>query len=319
MNDLSQEIFEVAKSVVSTVENSVKKLNFSKFNLPALSNDIAIEIISQEIENDIKNIIKNSREQLNTPKQGISIIDIPSPENDNPVFNIWIGALIALIITKQLYPTRLDKNTGLPFTLYNASAEGQKLLDKNGIKYYSPEQILGFHTDGIVLEDALWSPKFVSIYNMHLAYKKPGNFHWIPFALWNEFSEWNDRLSKKRFKLGITPITYKTAANDLVITSNGEFDVALMIQTEGATIPFFNGEVSSCISDPLFNINHIKHMHESLSKNSTRISAPIKARRLFIVNNWLGAHARDIFEEPLTGVKYSRSFFRAMSSEIICA
>lgn len=57
-------------------------------------------------------------------------------------------------------------------------------------------------------------------------------------------------------------------------------------------------------------------MLASLSRNSIRISTPLRSRRLFILNNWLGAHARDIFEEPIEGVKYTRSFFRSMSAKM---
>ncbi|WP_235033917.1 hypothetical protein [Pantoea sp. 18069] len=56
-----------------------------------------------------------------------------------------------------------------------------------------------------------------------------------------------------------------------------------------------------------------------MSTNKTCISTPLRPRRLFILNNWLGAHARDIFEEPLENVKYTRSFFRMMSKEAACA
>jgi hypothetical protein len=57
----------------------------------------------------------------------------------------------------------------------------------------------------------------------------------------------------------------------------------------------------------------------SLSTNKTCISTPLRPRRLFVLNNWLGAHARDIFKEPLENVKYTRSFFRMMSKEAACA
>lgn len=86
---------------------------------------------------------------------------------------------------------------------------------------------------------------------------------------------------------------------------------------DGINVPFFNGEITSCITDSKFNIDHIKKMQESLSFEKNKISIPIKARRLFILNNWLGAHARDIFEDQLENLNCSRSFFRAMSSDYL--
>ncbi|MNV60318.1 hypothetical protein D3C71_1527770 [compost metagenome] len=232
---------------------------------------------------------------------------------------MWIGSLIALIISKRIYSIRTDPNTSLPFTIYNASSEGEALLKKNGIKYYSPEQNLGFHTDGIVSKNLLWSPNFVSIYNVYLGYKKPGNFHWVPFSLWDEFEKWKQELAAKRFKVEITPITYKHANTELEVTSEGEFEVSLMRVDGDHCVPFFNGEVTACASHPDFEIEKVKRMLISLSNNKTRISTPLRPRRLFILNNWLGAHARDIFEDPLKNVKFTRSFFRMMSIEAACA
>lgn len=319
MYSINEDINEVGSAVLRVAEKEVINAGFDKLNWAILKNEKAINNIDEKIGEVLDELIFKAKEDLINPEKGLAVIDIPSIDGADCLEDMWLGSLIALIVSKRIYSIRNDPNTGLPFTIYNASSAGEALLKKNGIKYFSPEKNLGFHTDGIVSQNSLWSPNFVSIYNVYLGYKKPGNFYWVPFALWDEFKEWQNKLGSKRFKLEITPITYKGLNDELKITSNGDFEVELMRAKGDGFIPFFNGEVMACVSDPAFEMQGVKQMLESLSCNKTRISTPLRSRRLFILNNWLGAHARDIFEEPLEGVKYTRSFFRIMSSEMACA
>lgn len=319
MNSNKSNILEVSASALKIAADVRSKAGFDKYNWAALTNEQAIDFIDNSIGSILNPLIESAHKGLIDPTQGLAVIDIPSIEGLDQATDMWIGSLISLIVSRRIYPIRTDPNTTLPFTIYNASHEGETLLKEKGIKYYSPEKNLGFHTDGIVLDNLLWSPNFVSIYNVYLGYKKPGNFHWIPFILWDEFEKWKKELISKRFKLEITPITYKHANNELQVTSAGDFEVSLMITDGNNCVPFFNGEVVACVNDPDFKIGNVKRMLASLSINKKCISTPLRPRRLFMLNNWLGAHARDIFEEPLENVKYTRSFFRMMSKQIICA
>jgi hypothetical protein len=312
-------ILETSAIVLKIAADTITKAGFEKCNWAALKNEQAIDFIDNIIGSTLKPLIDSAQKALIDPAQGLAVIDIPSIEGIEQATDMWIGSLIALIISKRIYSIRIDPNTSLPFTIYNASSEGEYLLKKNGIKYYSPEQNLGFHTDGIVSDNLLWSPNFVSIYNVYLGYKKPGNFHWIPFSRWDEFDKWKQELASKRFTVEITPITYRHANTKLEVTSQGEFEVSLMRVDGDHCVPFFNGEVTACVSDSDFEIEKVKRMLISLSTNKTCISTPLRPRRLFVLNNWLGAHARDIFKEPLENVKYTRSFFRMMSKEAACA
>jgi hypothetical protein len=302
--------------ILNTLQKSKNKIGFESLNWAELKNEKLLESASIEIGEAMNELIGKVQSVLMDPHQGLAVLDIPSIENTDQLTDMWMGSLIALIISRRIYKVHLDPNTNLPFTIYNASTSGEKLLRENGIKYYSPEKNLGFHTDGIVTGKSLSSPKFVSIYNVYLGYKKPGNFHWVPFALWDQFKNWQKQLLDKRFLLEITPITYKEADAKLKVTGHGQFKVSLMHKHHNDVIPFFNGEVISCVDDEKFDMREVENMLTSLSKNSMRISVPLKSRRLFILNNWYGAHARDIFAEPIEGVKYTRSFFRMMSAEM---
>lgn len=51
-------------------------------------------------------------------------------------------------------------------------------------------------------------------------------------------------------------------------------------------------------------------MRNSLLKNDFKIRIPQKERRIIFLNNILGFHARDIFEEPIEGVDLSRVMLR---------
>lgn len=271
MHSIQGNILEASTIALKIAATTRTQAGFYKYNWAALTNEQAIDTIDNAIGGILSPLIDSAQKALMDPAQGLAVIDIPSIEGLDQATEIWIGSLIALIISKRIYSIRIDPNTSLPFTIYNASSEGEALLKKNGIKYYSPEQNLGFHTDGIVSDNLLLSPNFVSIYNVYLGYKKPGNFHWIPFSLWDEFGKWKQELASKRFKIEITPITYKHANTALEITSEGEFEVSLMRFDGDQCVPFFNGEVTACVNQPDFEIKKVKSMLTSLSTNKTCI------------------------------------------------
>lgn len=87
--------------------------------------------------------------------------------------------------------------------------------------------------------------------------------------------------------------------------------------TDGKIVVFLNGEVVGSSSVQTWErLKHsVKGLTASLSSNSERLGAPIKGRRMFILNNTLGFHARDIFEESIPGTKYTRSFLRTVARE----
>ena len=51
-------------------------------------------------------------------------------------------------------------------------------------------------------------------------------------------------------------------------------------------------------------------MRNSLLKNEFKIRIPQKERRIIFLNNTLGFHARDVFEEPIENVDLSRVMLR---------
>lgn len=316
MND--SKVIQIPESAYARLNQIAVASGFNGDNWASLANTDSVSGVKEEIASFLQNEISEAKLLLNDAERGIVVFDLPELDDLDTARNMWLGSLMAIVLTKLTYDVRPDSHTGMPFTIYNASSQGERLLKKNGIKYHSPEQILGFHTDGMVDGAHLASPKYVSIYNVFLGYLKTANFHWVPFARWNDFHGWQNKLVNKKFNLEITPITYKKPDDELEVISDGAYEVSV-IQKNGdnSFVPFFNGEIVSCTSDPEFDMTAIKNMQTSLNRCSDRISIPIQGRRLFMVNNWLGAHARDIFEEPIENLQYSRSFFRAMSQEML--
>lgn len=267
---------------------------------------------------DASDLLKTIKGQISDCDLGISVIDIPIPQAGVSVRQeIWFGAFVALGLIRNTFSPRKDKNTNLDFSIYNASPLGAKLLESKGIKYFSPEKNLGFHTDGLISDTSILSPKTVGIYNMFFGYQKPGSFFWAPFSKWNRFEEFCETVSNKIYSIEITPITYKNNVGDLIVDQQGIFDIPLIAKQEGLAIPYFNGEIVGCFTDKQSDLIALTNLMRSLESEAKIFYVEQKERRLIILNNWFGAHASDVFEEPLTKAGYTRSFFRAMDEDAI--
>ena len=317
MQTLPLDACELPVEALVAIRERATAAGVERFDWASLSDPEVLGKLDDFVGNRLDDTIASVRSTVEDPYKGISVLDIPELSDCPRTEDMWAASVAALLIARRLSPLRIDSTTKRPFTIYNASSRGEEALIEKGIKYYSPEQNLGFHTDGIVRDGALWSPRYVSIYNVYFGYRQPGNFFWVPFARWNQFDEWKRKLSDRKFRLEITPITYRNPSGELIVTSDGQYVVSLLSRSGQITVPFFNGEVIGCESDPSFDMGEIRQMLASLSTNPARFGIPLRARRLFVLNNWLGAHARDIFKDPLEGVKYTRSFFRAMSQEML--
>jgi hypothetical protein len=272
--------------------------------------DITDEVISfapilvSEIHDKINNY-------LNDAYNGIAAIDIPHGISSNLTHDTLLGAIISQTITSSFMKPALDRKNATPFTIYNASKAGEEKLKKAGLKFYSPAEKIGFHTDGRIEGSKVYIPEFLSIYNLFIAYKKTGDFHWLPFLLWNEFEEFAEVTGwNTPFEFELTPIVYSF--------SDRETPEALPVKKVKAPIfwkrddkkcMFLNGEINTDQQ------NLITSLKSSMLNNNERLYVPQKPRRLMMMKNSAGAHSRDIFNQPIEGTRYTRSFMRSTSIE----
>lgn len=275
--------------------------------------------ISEEVNHSSSNIIEDIYTEVSAALHdgscGIVALDIPHGVSTDPTQDTLLGAIIAQAIVNNFMTSAMDRRNLAPFTLYNASKEGEKKMKEAGLKFYSPEEKLGFHTDGRIDSPNVYIPDLLSIYNLLIAYKKPGNFYWLPFTLWNEFESYAEAIGwNVPYKTELTPIVYPGKDGEVEKLAQSTVNAPIFFKNEKNKSMFFNGEISN--SESIIDIKRLaESLKISMQKNPHRYYIAQQPRRLTLMKNSAGAHSRDIFNDPIDGTRYTRSFMRSVSLE----
>ena len=252
---------------------------------------------------------------LADPEVAFAAIDMPSM-SDNAQADALYGCLLATAFQAAISEPVEDRHSGTPFSLYNASQDNEDKLVDAGLKFYSPEDRLGFHSDGLITENGIHVPKYVSVYNLMIAYRKPGNFYFLPTQVWDEMDKFKKAFGVNRdVTFSMTPIVHSLDSGEIRATRSEPVTAPLFWQDGDDEAVFYNGEIDT---GPKELIALAEDMRQSLLDNPRRITCPIRNRRMFIMANDKGFHARDIFADPVVGTKYTRSFLRYVSHDAHC-
>jgi hypothetical protein len=257
-------------------------------------------------------------DSLDNPKCGIIGVDVPPELATRPTADAVMGAVIAAAVAARFMTPALDVRNGTPFTLYTASAQNETRLKQAGLKFFSPNEKLGFHTDGLIRNDAIYVPRYLALYNILIAYRRPGNFHWVPFSLWPDFERYGESIGwNVPYRFAMTPIVYSGVMGQASPPAPRFIKAPIFWRDGGQQqAVFLNGEVIGPASATArFDMGHLIDMKDSISMRSARLAVPQRARRLILMNNGAGFHARDVFADPVPDVRYTRSFMRSVSTE----
>ncbi len=295
-------------------------------NLARMSPDIS-QITNQVIAEKPKSVanrlfaplLDEIKSDLSNPEIGIAVVDIPESSNYSPTDNAFWGVALSLALGSNIFPLGRDRINGTPYTVYAASYRKSKGLTDLGLQPVAPETKLGFHTDGSLVGGNVSMPINIMLYNISIEYRKPGNFYWIPFSMWGERDDYIKRIGVNRpYNIKVTPSVYEIDENKLETVSPQRVTAPVFVSTESfGTTLYLNGDVISPGDDSHFDSSAIEELRRSLSTNRMRFSVPQKTRRLIFVRNVLGAHARDIFEEPNLDALYTRIFLRSVDDNCI--
>lgn len=263
--------------------------------------------------------IEHIKKALSDNKSGIAASDIAELTELGPDENAYWGVVIALALGSNLFKLSKDIANQTPYTIHAASYEQSKELVKLGLDTIAPEKKLGFHTDGIISGTQVFMPHNIMLYNVIIEYKNPGNFYWVPFELWTQKKLFMDRIGiGKRYRIRVTPSIYEFGKGKVEVVSPHEIQAPIFVEdpTEGYPL-YLNGEVIGACDDDGAELSEIADLKNSISRNKLRYVIPQKARRIIFVSNTKGAHARDVFEESITGVTYTRVFMRSVDTNSI--
>lgn len=254
---------------------------------------------------------------LNDRSLGVVAVDVAEPLDPDPRRDAMLAALTAVLVSAAFMKPARDTRNGTPFSIYHASTESEARLRAAGIKHFSPRDKLGFHTDGLRLLGEVRVPNIIALYNIKIAYRRPGNLYWIPMSLWPERRKILDRVGPDiTYSMNMTPIVFGNPDGSLDVSSANRISAPIVrrISETGETI-FFNGEIVGRADGGSFDAGVIDAMRASLIANPVRLTVAQKPRRLALMRNLSGFHARDIFEEPIVTHGVTRSFLRLVSEE----
>ncbi|WP_087004915.1 hypothetical protein [Rhizobium sullae] len=259
--------------------------------------------------------LQESIASFSDPDIGISGIDIPEIYDD-PTKDAITGALVAVSISQTLMPSILDKENRTPFSMFNASPANNAVLNEAGLKNISPTDILDFHSDGGIFNSRLSVPKFISIYNIFINYKRRGNFYWIPTSAIDNIDEYFDKIgTEDNYLFDLTPSVYSDRGSEIRSISANRAETAIFQKVDGRIITFMNGDFlgRSTGGGNNFTIGLLDEFKDVIRRTRPKYAVPQESRRIVILNNAHGFHARDIFEEPVEGHPYTRSYLRSAS------
>lgn len=125
-----QHSLSVQSELIQRLKYETEEVGLNEKTWAIFSDQAKIDSLASKLSKDLDQLICQALLNLNNPKCGLIAIDIPEIESVDIAENMWLGSLFAIIISKLIYNIRMDPHTGLPFTIYNASNQGERLLKK---------------------------------------------------------------------------------------------------------------------------------------------------------------------------------------------
>lgn len=279
----------------------------SDANLVARLSALAGEVFFEEI--------RRIRTEISNADVGIAAIDVPVIYEDVTKDAIT-GALVALSISQHIMPSVLDRENRTPFSMFNASEENNAALNELGIKNISPVDVLEFHSDGTIRGNTLAVPNYVALYNVFINYAKRGNFYWVPSSSIPSMHGYVSNLGcNNDYLFDLTPSVYSNSESGVKSISPHRARTSVFQEDEdGRVVTFMNGTFLGRESETGGSpTRHLAEFQQAIANNPVRYAVPQESRRMVILNNAAGFHARDVFEEPFKEVSVTRCYLRSAS------
>jgi len=249
---------------------------------------------------------------------GVCALDVPSDPSLSPEDDVFWGTVLVSGLFRNLFVPAVNPVSKTPFDVFTASVTAGKQLGDRGLAE-APERHLRFHTDGLIRSGRVAVPRFVVLYNLLISYRRPGDFHWIPFSCWTERNRHIAAIGLDTpYRFALSPAYFEAADGLLVNHGATEAVVPIFSHVEGVDSPavFLNGDVIGR-PDAEYDSRLISDLRASLTDNPTRFSIDQRTRRALFLNNRFGWHARDIFQEPIESSNFTRVHIRAVDSDAV--
>ncbi|MFW7358574.1 MAG: hypothetical protein ACODTL_21765 [Brucella sp.] len=259
-------------------------------------------------------MIPEIKRQLDNPFVGIVAIDVPQVFDDATVDAI-VGSLIAVSLTQAIMPSLPDRENNTPFSIFTASKDNSKKQDHVGIRGLSPTDVLDFHSDGAITNGKLSVPDYISIFNVFINYRDRGNFYWVPTCTIQSLSQIVEKVGlSQEYCFSLTPAVYDNGQSSVKIVDRRARAAIFTRAPDGSITTFMNGTFEGHADTGTDQAKDITtEIKGAIAANPVRYLIPQESRRLIILNNANGFHARDIFENPMEGYAVTRTYLRSAS------
>lgn len=310
--------FFLDKEIVRQFCNDVLMVGGELRSLGDTRDVSVLEHLSHALKKAFLSTIVQIEKRISDKTCGIVAIDIP-PVYEDATDDAIAGALVSIAFTFTLIGPAKDIENLTPFTMFSASYESNKALNEAGLLNISPTDILDFHSDGLIRGKALGVPRYIAIYNTFINYRKCGNFYWVPTSSIENLSEHIEQIGfDSDFTFDLTPTIYGEAGSriDRVVERKVKTSIFSKDNDE-SIVTFMNGKFAGKEGSDTDYASRLRSFQEAISQNPFRYVAAQKSRRLIVLNNLSGFHARDIFEDPIIGHEETRNYLRSVSMEAI--
>lgn len=256
----------------------------------------------------------NAKASLNEGS-GMICLKFTPPEGTRLDKQILLSAAMFHLVNAAFYDPAPEQKNNQPYTTFKSSADSPEKMKAAGVRFYTPNEKLGYHNDVFYQDGAYSIPKYVSLINLFIGYHEPGHFYYIHQKIWEHFDDLYKRGLGKKFKFRPTPIIHESHIQEDQAKSplDNWVDVPAFWQgQDGQKFAFANGELRDNDSSTL-----VSELKNSLLHNKEKIAIPQKPHQVMIFRNDMGFHSRDIFEGQYVFEGVTRLFLRAVSKEAI--
>lgn len=294
--------------IAQLISHLCDKPTFSIFGEKELTRRLR-ELGRVTVEEDFLDIL----DALEDPERGVFAIDIPSLDSYSKEHNAIYGVAAALGLFSALETPHFQPPGDLPFSVHKASHSSSSAIARARDDGIVPSKKLGFHNDFYLEEDAVVLPRLVGAYNVFIGYSPLGDFSWVPTSKWKDAREFSsDERLRAPIKIALSPALLSQGTGFYPIGRDHVYVPLISKFPEDAHHFYLNGQVAPFVGNDYF-VSSLAQMRASIASNPFRIRIPQRERRLILIRNDHGFHARDVFDQPLLGLDLSRVFLRMMS------
>lgn len=311
--------FALSSEIVRRFCHEVLEIDGELRSLADTRDTPTLQYLANEFEAAFSDVIPEINACISDKACGIAAIDVP-PVYDDLTDDAIAGALVSVALTSVLIEPSRDAENLTPFTMFSASYESNKALNEAGLLNISPTDILDFHSDGRIEHNTLGVPRYIAIYNTFINYRDCGNFYWVPISSIDNIQEHVEGIGfDTDFTFDLTPSIYGESGSKIGSVVERKVKTAIFSEDEdGSLITFMNGKFAGKETDDDDDYaNRLRAFQAAIARNPFRYAAQQKSRRMIVLNNSSGFHARDIFQDPIIGHEETRNYLRSVSTDAV--